>query len=231
MSEGFFSEPILRLLMAVLIGGLIGLDRAYRGRAAGFRTHILVCLASSLLMLLMGFQWEMIPAVHAESIRVDPTRMAQGIMTGIGFLGAGVIMQDKMIVRGLTTAASIWITSAIGIVVGAGYYLAAFWCTALTLITLAVFNRMINVVPIRHYARLSVSFKRDDSLLQSQVEALVQKHQAAVSNFSHKLESEGKVITYQMIIRTRDIGSFNAIADSLLGLEQVRGFHLWPLGD
>ena len=231
MIAEIFSEPILRLLMAVLIGGLIGLDRAYRGRAAGFRTHILVCLASALLMLLMDFQWDTIPPEYADAIRVDPTRMAQGIMTGIGFLGAGVIMQDKQIVRGLTTAAAIWITSAIGIVVGAGYYLAAFWCTALVLITLAVFNRMIDVLPTRHYARLTVSFKRDNSLTQPQLESLVKDNKAVVKSFSHKLESEGKVLTFQMMIRTREPQSFDDIARQLLALEQVRGFHLWPLGE
>jgi putative Mg2+ transporter-C (MgtC) family protein len=229
--ENVVTEPILRLLIAVLIGGLIGLDRAYRGRAAGFRTHILVCLASALLMLLMDFQWEMIPSKHAESVRVDPTRMAQGIMTGIGFLGAGVIMQDKMIVRGLTTAASIWITSAIGIVVGAGFYLAAAWCTVLVLVTLTVFNRMIDMMPTRQYARLTVSFNRDESLSPNQVESMVREYQATVSSFSHKLESEGKVIAYQMIIHTKETSNFSAIARHFLALQQVRGFHLWPLGE
>lgn len=226
-----FTEPVLRLFVAVLIGGLIGLDRAYRGRAAGFRTHILVCLASALLMLLMDFQWAAIPQEHLDSIRVDPTRMAQGIMTGIGFLGAGVIMQDKQIVRGLTTAASIWITSAIGIVVGAGDYSAAFWGTALTLITLALFNKMINVVPTRHYAWLTVSFKRHESLTQNEMEQLIARHHSVLSNFAYKLEESGNVITYKMTIRTSASENFNAIANSLLDLDKILGFSLRPLGD
>ena len=87
-----------RLTGALVIGAMIGFERSFHGRPAGFRTHALVCLASALLMLV--------------TIRADPTRMAQGIMTGIGFLGAGVIFKEGLTVRGLTTAASIWILSA-----------------------------------------------------------------------------------------------------------------------
>ena len=113
---------LLHLGLAVLAGGLIGLERTYHGRPAGFRTHTLVCTASSLLMLLTVYQWELLKGVPLETVRVDPTRMAQGIMTGIGFLGAGVIMKEGLTVRGLTTAASIWITAAIGILFGIGFY-------------------------------------------------------------------------------------------------------------
>lgn len=225
------TEPVPRLLVSVLIGGLIGLDRAYRGRAAGFRTHILVCLASALLMLLMDYQWQLIPAEYVESIRADPMRMAQGIMTGIGFLGAGVIMQDKQIVRGLTTAASIWITSAIGIVVGMGFYSLALFGTLLTLVTLAVFNKMINVVPTLQYAWLSIGFKRHERLTQEEMVAMLEKHHTVISNFAYKLENSGAIIVYQMTLRTSDSDRFRAIAQELLTLETVQGFSLRPLGE
>ena len=101
----------------MLAGGLIGLERSFHGRPAGFRTHALVCLASALLMTVTAFQSVWIPEADLELFRTDPTRMAQGIMTGIGFLGAGVIFKEGLNVRGLTTAASIWITAAIGILV------------------------------------------------------------------------------------------------------------------
>src|SRR5512143_2193375 len=118
-------DILARLLVATFAGGLIGLERTYHGRPAGFRTHTLVCTASSLLMLLTVYQWELLKGVPLETVRVDPTRMAQGIMTGIGFLGAGVIMKEGLTVRGLTTAASIWVTAAIGILVGIGFWYAA----------------------------------------------------------------------------------------------------------
>ena len=97
---------------------MIGFERSFHGRPAGFRTHALVCVASALLMLVTVFQLHWMTEVPIDTIRADPTRMAQGIMTGIGFLGAGVIFKEGLTVRGLTTAASIWVTAAIGILGG-----------------------------------------------------------------------------------------------------------------
>src|SRR5678809_803359 len=115
------TQMVLRLLAALLAGALIGYERSYHGRPAGFRTHALVCTASSLLMLVTVYEAHWVRAA-ADLVRLDPTRIAQGIMTGIGFLGAGVIIKEGLSVRGLTTAASIWITAAIGILAGIGFY-------------------------------------------------------------------------------------------------------------
>src|SRR3954465_6369270 len=115
-------DMFVRLLSAVLAGGVIGYERSYHGRPAGLRTHTLVCTASSLLMLVTVYEAHWV-RVASDMVRLDPTRMAQGIMTGIGFPGAGVILKEGLSVRGLTTAASIWITAAIGILAGIGFYL------------------------------------------------------------------------------------------------------------
>ena len=114
-------EMLLRLLAALIAGALIGYERSYHGRPAGFRTHALVCTASSLLMLVTVYEAHWV-RVTTGLVQLDPTRMAQGIMTGIGFLGAGVIFREGLTVRGLTTAASIWMTAAIGILAGIGFY-------------------------------------------------------------------------------------------------------------
>src|SRR5512143_1194683 len=113
-----YLEISLRLVIALLGGGLIGLERSFHGRPAGFRTHTLVCLASTLLMLVTFYESRWFATPTLGRVAIDPTRMAQGIMTGIGFLGAGVIMKEGLSVRGLTTAASIWTTAAIGILAG-----------------------------------------------------------------------------------------------------------------
>src|SRR5437660_2180459 len=131
---------IVRVAGALLIGGLIGFERTFHGRPAGFRTHALVCVASYLLMLVTVYQIQWMTVVPLDAIRSDPTRMAQGIMTGIGFLGAGVIFKEGLTVRGLTTAASIWVTAAIGILVGIGLYVPAAFGTAATLGVLASFR-------------------------------------------------------------------------------------------
>jgi len=105
----------------MVTGGLIGMERTYRGHPAGFRTHILVCLTSCILMLGAMHQatWDFI-ALPGQNVVIDPTRMAHGLLTGIGFLCAGVIFREGFSVMGLTTAASLWTTSAIGILFGVG---------------------------------------------------------------------------------------------------------------
>lgn len=129
------------MVAALFAGGLIGLERSHRGRAAGFRTHVLVCLASSLLMLVTVYEphW-MVRASGGTNMVLDPTRMAQGIMTGIGFLGAGAIIKEGFTVRGLTTAASIWTTAALGILIGIGFWYAATFGTVLALGTLSSYR-------------------------------------------------------------------------------------------
>lgn len=117
---GFEWVSIGRLLLAVVLGGLIGLERQIHGRPAGLRTHILVCLGSALIMTITG----------SFGPSVDPGRAVAGIVTGVGFLGAGVIVKSKEIVRGLTTAACIWFVAALGVVVGQGLYVIAFASTA-----------------------------------------------------------------------------------------------------
>src|SRR6202795_1416636 len=143
---------VVRVLGAVVIGAAIGFERTFHGRPAGFRTHALVCVASSLLMIVTVYQNEWMTAMPADAIRTDPTRMAQGIMTGIGFLGAGVIFKEGLTVRGLTTAASIWVTAAIGILVGVGFYLPAIVGSVATLIVLGVFRAIEARLPSEFYA-------------------------------------------------------------------------------
>src|SRR5690349_13727376 len=142
-----FFEISLRLVGALGIGALIGFERSYRGRPAGFRTHALVCLSTSLLMLLTAYEDRWVRVGGPVTFTLDPTRMAQGIMTGIGFLGAGAIMRDGLTVRGLTTAASIWITAAIGILIGIGFYEPALITAVLTLFVLSVFQRIEHRMP------------------------------------------------------------------------------------
>src|SRR5215212_953182 len=146
-----FLVILTRIAAGLLVGGLIGLERSFHGRPAGFRTHALVCVASALLMLVTVYQSEWMTAVPLDAIRTDPTRMAQGIMTGIGFLGAGVIFKEGLTVRGLTTAASIWITAAIGILVGIGFYFPAVLALAAALTVLALFRYIEARLPSEFY--------------------------------------------------------------------------------
>lgn len=125
---------IIRLALSVVLGGLIGFERQMHRRTAGLRTNILVCMGSCLIMLVSQYIFE----IYKDQVQVDPSRIASSVITGIGFLGAGAIIRerDRDIVRGLTTAACLWVVAGIGLAVGCGFYSASLVTTALTLIVL-----------------------------------------------------------------------------------------------
>lgn len=127
-----------RLLLSFVLGGIIGLEREKKGRNAGLRTHILVCMGSGLIMLTSLYIFE----IYQGKAPVDPSRIAAGVVTGIGFLGAGTIITNRQQAKGLTTAASIWVSSAIGLAVGCGFLVAAIATTVITFITLAFLKHL-----------------------------------------------------------------------------------------
>ncbi len=131
-------EIALRLLMAVVLGGLIGFERESHNRPAGFRTHILVCSGSALIMMVSAYGFT---GQIGAGFEVDPGRIAAGVVTGIGFLGAGTILQQRGSIHGLTTAASIWVVSGVGLAVGVGFYLGAALTTGFVLISLLLLRR------------------------------------------------------------------------------------------
>ncbi len=224
------TEVATHLFTALVAGGVIGTERSIHGRAAGFRTHTLVCMAASVLMLVTLFQSQWLP-LTTDSIRMDPTRMAQGIMTGIGFLGAGVIFKEGLTVRGLTTAASIWMTSAIGILMGAGLYAAGALATALTLGVLSLFRYIEQRFPSQIYARHALQFTRGSALSQSAVRKLLSEHGFKVSEFSYSLVSGAEVVEYRMAIQTVHSENMDRLAETLTSLPNVRGFTISPGGD
>lgn len=135
-------EFILRIFVAAVLGGLIGLEREYRAKEAGFRTHFLVALGSALFMIISayGFEGALVSAEH----RLDVSRIAAQVVTGIGFIGAGTIIFQKNAVRGLTTAAGVWVVAAIGLACGAGMYALATASSVLVLIGLEAFNYFLH---------------------------------------------------------------------------------------
>ncbi|MFA5199330.1 MAG: MgtC/SapB family protein [Candidatus Omnitrophota bacterium] len=129
-------EIIKRLLLTLFLSGLIGLERQVHKRDAGLRTHILVALGSALIMLTSLYVFD----IYKDVVSLDPVRIASGVVTGIGFLGAGTIIRSSDGVRGLTTAASLWVAAAIGLAVGVGFNKVAVYATILVLIVLGVFR-------------------------------------------------------------------------------------------
>ena len=223
-------EMLVRLLAALVAGAMIGYERSYQGRPAGFRTHALVCTASSLLMLITVYEASWVHTAP-DSIRLDPTRMAQGIMTGIGFLGAGAIMKDGLSVRGLTTAASIWITSAIGILAGIGFYFPLVVSVVITIGVLSFFRWIEARMPTQAYYQFDVRVTRDAGLDEDALRELLTKMGFSVANFSHRYDGEGGVRRHGMVLRTNDRSGAQLLADTLEAHTAVLEFRIAPTGD
>ncbi len=138
-------EFILRIVVAALLGGIVGLEREYRAKGAGFRTHFLVALGSALFMVLSQYAFmDLLKANSDMSIRLDPSRIAAQVVSGIGFIGAGTIIFQKHVVKGLTTAAGIWVVGAIGMGCGAGMYTISIITTVLALLGLEAMNFVLS---------------------------------------------------------------------------------------
>jgi putative Mg2+ transporter-C (MgtC) family protein len=148
---------VLKLLLAALLGAIIGAEREYHGRAAGLRTQLLVALGSCLAMIVSlqfarDFGWES----SNTALRVDPARVAYGIMSGIGFLGAGAIIRYGTGIRGLTTAASLWCTAAVGLACGFGLFTISLVTTGIVLFALLVMSRIDHLIPSRKYKTIVI---------------------------------------------------------------------------
>jgi putative Mg2+ transporter-C (MgtC) family protein len=208
----------------MLAGALIGLEREYRGREAGLRTHILVSTASSLLMLIVVFQADWLPIGSTDEVRLDPTRMAQGIMTGIGFLGAGVVLKEGLAIRGLTTAASIWITASIGIMFGIGMYFAAVIALVIALVSLAFLTGLSRRMPTRQYAKLRVRVNADDGPSEEEITKMVADCGLSASKTSYRLEN--RVREYEMTVRTVRPSDYSNLADRLVADGKITDYRI-----
>ena len=216
------------LLAALAAGALIGTERSFHGRAAGFRTHTLVCLASSVLMLVTLYQGVWFPAVLQDGVRIDPTRMAQGIMTGIGFLGAGVIFREGLTVRGLTTAASIWTTAAIGVLMGVGLWIPGLVSTILALGVLSVFRQIEMRFPTQRYAHHVLRFLREEALSEEEVRKLLAEHEFKIVSLAYELSHASQLFEYRMTIHTVRGENFARLAETLGRTPRVRAFAIAP---
>jgi len=230
-ADPVYLDITLRLFASLGIGALIGLERTYHGRPAGFRTHALVCLSTSLLMLVTFYEDRWFPGTAQGRLVLDPTRMAQGIMTGIGFLGAGTIMKEGLSVRGLTTAASLWITAAIGILVGIGFFFPAILSTVLTLGTLSVFRWLETRIPAQFYAQLTLRFPSQAAMPEPDLRRLLKEYGFSASQPSYRLDPDADFFEYCMIIRSSHADRAREFADVLGKLDAVKEFRIEPMGD
>jgi putative Mg2+ transporter-C (MgtC) family protein len=215
--------PIVGALVA---GGLIGFEREYRGRSAGFRTHILVCLTSALLMLAAVHQVRWLTDTPDELIRIDPVRMAHGVLTGVGFLCGGVIFREGFSVHGLTTAASLWITSALGTLYGIGFYGLAISGTVVTLVVLALLRLLDNRLPQLRHVDVTIRYARAGAPPEREVLAMMAEFELKPAVVTHRLVPEGVEIA-ATFRRTGHVPT-EALSRRLTADERVIGFEISP---
>jgi len=191
----------LPLLFALLLGGAVGLEREMNGRPAGLRTHILVCLSSTMLILISRL--ESTAAAAADGLVLDH-RMGAGIVTGVGFLGASTVLRSGDFLRGLTTAACIWFVAGLGIVLGDHQYELAVVCTAIVLAVLTVVNRLAGYVTPTIYRRLVILARRPElETLANDVRAILSAEQMTVIDLAsgHDNESGVHELVYYLALK------------------------------
>lgn len=220
---------LCNLLGALLLGLLVGYERSYHGRAAGMRTYGMVCMASAALTVFVGYPefWFAGHGQHAAG--VDPTRVVQGIVTGIGFLGAGVIMKEGLNISGLTTAASIWASSAIGVLVGVGFYGAAISLSLLSSGLMLWGARLEARLPSRHAIGVSLQFGPGHQPSLARVAELLLQcgYELAVNSIAIQLADQRSEWSFVAVAVNRDSGaSLPVLASHLQAQADIARFQL-----
>ena len=215
-------EYSLRLVLTLLVGGAIGLERERSNQAAGLRTHILISLGACSLMILSSSMAQNGGGDGLIAVRGgDPGRIAAQVVSGIGFIGAGTIMRFGGSVRGLTTAASIWIVAALGLVIGGGLYVIAGVATVIVLFTLTILNRFERrMFPDRAYKVLEINV-RGTRITTDAVLPILRKHRIHVSNIDVAQALEKQTVKMKFLIKIADETDLRGLYEDLNTIEQV----------
>jgi putative Mg2+ transporter-C (MgtC) family protein len=218
-------DIIARVFAAMLAGFLVGLDRESRGRAAGLRTTMLVSIASALAIVIsIDFYAQVSASLGGQSWRPDPNRVAQGILAGMGFLGAGAILRQGTMIRGLTTAAGLWFVTIIGLAFGFGYFLIGSIGVIIALSILFILPLLENRIHVVHYATLSLTLKMEAAstdVVCRQIEATG----ASITrvDLHYDLAQQTKTVQVQLHYRSGQALNFpQLVMDQLLHLSGVR---------
>lgn len=210
---------ILRLLAATAMGAAIGIEREYHAKEAGLRTHLLVALGSCLFMILSVYGFDFM--LGHDHVSFDPSRIASQVVTGIGFIGAGTIILQKQVVRGLTTAAGLWVTAAIGLACGNGMYWIALVTTAVVLISLGLINIYL---PYLSQRERSITFLAEDYVVMTEVLENLRREKIVVMNYEmHKDADENDGLMLVTIeIRMKKYDNLKEITSILKNFEKVK---------
>jgi len=207
---------IFKLIFACLLGGIIGYERDIHGRAAGLRTHILVSMGSALFMLISIYVYEKYSTMSVNSVlSIDPARIAAQIITGIGFLGAGVIINSGLDIRGLTTAGCIWVSAGIGMAVGIGYYSVAIISTLLSVFALIVMSKFEMLYERDSFRQLKVIVADNENIIKNIME-IINDNKIHIRYFEFMKNTEQKIIELSFILRIHHKGITDSISFNLV---------------
>jgi len=224
-------QLVIPILGALAAGGAIGFEREYRARPAGLRTHMLVALASALLMLGAVHQITWLQGAPNEVVRIDPVRMAHGILTGVGFLCGGVIFQQGASVHGLTTAASLWITSAIGTLFGVGLYELAIGGTALSLVVLSAARWLDRHMPQKNFAEVVVRSRREAVIDEAELRRMLDAFDLQGARVCQELAEGGTVFELSGPFSGRGALRLDELSAALRADPRVLEFAIRPRKD
>jgi putative Mg2+ transporter-C (MgtC) family protein len=221
----------LNLVGALLLGMLVGYERSYNGRAAGMRTYGLVCMASTALTVFVGHAslWYGGTAAHLQA---DPTRVVQGVVTGVGFLCAGVIMKDGLNISGLTTAASIWAASAIGVLLGVGFYAAALLLAVLCMLSMSLLHRLEGLLPGRSTLDVTLTFHPGNPPSYDELSGVAQArgYRMLSNSLNITFADSRPVWRFSVVALDRSRAtSPAALAEEMAAAEGVAGFSIVPV--
>jgi putative Mg2+ transporter-C (MgtC) family protein len=216
-------EIIFKLLLGTLLGGIIGFERQTHGRPAGFRTQLLVCVACVLIMIISESYYVQ-NSVRPEYARIDPTRIAAGAMTGVGFLGAGVILKTGVSIQGLTTAACIWIVSAIGLAIGAGQYVAGITGFVITFFSLWFLRVMEIKIPTTVYKYVTVV--TDNSGDEQAITSIFQDRGFKINKMDYEINIMDQEKKYIFTISSNDRTSIKEVLDAVADLKFAKKFEI-----
>ncbi len=218
---------LLNLVGALALGLMVGYERSYHGRAAGMRTYGLVCMASCALVIVSGYPHFWYGGHGAAVALPDPTRVIQGVVTGIGFLGAGVITRSGFTISGLTTAASIWASSVIGIMVGVGFYMAAMGLAFFATMIMIYLNRAVSKLPSHHAVAVTLRFKPGVRPSEDELRRAARERGYEIAAASLTIGSSANVQEWHFVALAGAAGApLSALAGELATLDGVDGFEL-----
>jgi putative Mg2+ transporter-C (MgtC) family protein len=219
-------EILFRLLLAAVLGGVVGLEREVHGRPAGVRTYLLLCMGSALIMVVSEFLFLKFQVQGlGDVLRADPGRIAAQAVTGIGFLGAGVIMHYRDTIRGLTTAAGVWVACAVGLAIGAGFYLFGSAVTALTLISLVGLKTWEQRLKKDWYKEMTVVSK-DEAGQFVRIQEVIQRHEFEIVNFGLRKDLEHKEVRASFLLRVRTVHPSREVLKEVFNIEGVKSVEL-----